>query len=290
MMNQPPVNNLTRSLRDCGVETDSGGVIWNNESASQRIADEVFNNNFNTCIDITFTELDDHWKTYSSLTVADGRIRLRPGTKVNIRAFVQWVRDKLRTDEDPSAELFPVALRSDLIDRYNTHMQWVSDASDMAKSARPKTFTEKMKWTDWKVTLLNFLKSQPGRNGVPLSYVIRNENAPVQPTYANFLDEYAALAPLQGRAFEHDASKVHSYIIRFISENNVAEQKVLPHKDDNNGRLDFIALRDFYELSEQMQGQRSLRRLTYRKCSTQERSHHICGGMNLKSGLQMPLQ
>ena len=69
----------------------------------------------------------------------------------------------------------------------------------------------------------------------------------VQNTYANFLDKYATKALLQGRAFDRDASKVHSYIICFISENNVAEQKVLPFKDDNNGRLDFIALRDFYE-------------------------------------------
>ena len=246
-MAQPVVNNVARSLMDCGVDIDSGGVIWNGESASQRIANDVFNGSFNACIDITFAELDDHWKTYSSLTVADGRIRLRPGTKVNIWVFVQWTRDKLRIDEDPTTEMFPVALRTDLIDRYNTHKQWVPDASDMAKSARPKMFTEKMKWTDWKVTLLNFLKSQPGRNGVPLSYVIRSDNLVVQNNYANFLDEYAAKAPLQGRAFDHDASKVHSYIIHFISENNVAEQKVLPFKDDNNGRLDFIALRDFYE-------------------------------------------
>ena len=104
-----------------------------------------------------------------------------------------------------------------------------------------------MKWSDWKVTLVNFLKSQPGHNGVPLSYIIRSDNLPVQCTYANFLDEYAGRAPLQGRAFDHNASKVHSYIIWFISENNVAEQKVLPYKEENNGRLDFVALRDFYE-------------------------------------------
>ena len=136
-MAQPAVNNITRSLMDCRVDIDSRGVIWNGESASQRIANDIFNNSFNTCIDITFTELDNHWKTYSSLTVADGRIRLRPGTKVNIRAFVQWTRDKLRTGEDPAIEMFPVASRTDLIDCYNTHKQWVSDASDMAKSARP---------------------------------------------------------------------------------------------------------------------------------------------------------
>ena len=75
----------------------------------------------------------------------------------------------------------------------------------------------------------------------------RDDNTVRPAVYANFLDEYAANAPLQGRAFNHDAPKVHSYIIRFISEKNFAEQKVLPFKDDNNGRMDFIALRDFYE-------------------------------------------
>ena len=114
----------------------------------------------------------------------------------------------------------------------------------MAKSARPETFTEKMKWSDWKVTLLNFLKSQPGRNGVPLSYVIRDGTI-AQPKTNNFLDGYASSAPLTRRAFDHDASKVHSYIIPFISENNVAEQKVLPYKDDNNGRTDYMALKEF---------------------------------------------
>ena len=145
-----------------------------------------------------------------------------------------------------------------------------------------KTFTEKMKWSDWKVTLLNFLKSQPGRNGVPLSY-----NLAVQNTYANFLDKYAAKASLQGRAFDHNASKVHSYIIHFISENNVAEQKVLPIKDDNNGRLDFIALRDFYEGV----GANSRATLsTEAVCSMQGRSRHTCGGMSLRSDLPMLLQ
>ena len=88
-MAHPQVNNVTCSLMDCKVENDSGGVIWNRETASQRICNDVFNNSFNACIDITFAKLDDHWKTYSSLTISDDCIRLRPATKVNIRAFMQ---------------------------------------------------------------------------------------------------------------------------------------------------------------------------------------------------------
>ena len=108
-MAQPVVNNVTCSLMDCRVENDSGGVIWNGETTSQRICNNVFNNSFNACIDIMFSELDDQWKTYSSLTVADGQIRLRPATKeVDIRAFMQWTRDKIRANEDSADEMFPV--------------------------------------------------------------------------------------------------------------------------------------------------------------------------------------
>ena len=45
-------------------------------------------------------------------------------------------------------------------------------------------------------------------------------------------------SPLTGRVFNADASKVHLYIIRLISENTVAEQKILPHKDADDGRVD----------------------------------------------------
>ena len=66
-------------------------------------------------------------------------------------------------------------------------------------------------------------------------------------TSANFLDDYVDKCPLQGRLFSIDAPKVHSYILRLISDNPVAEQKILPHKDLNNGKIDFAALKEFHE-------------------------------------------
>ena len=64
------------------------------------------------------------------------------------------------------------------MDRYYTQKQWSDDAYSMTKTTIPKNFTEKMTWIDWKVTLINFLKSQVGRNGV-LSYVVRDNEAPL---------------------------------------------------------------------------------------------------------------
>lgn len=149
--------------------------------------------------------------------------------------------------EDPASIPFPVNDRDYLMERYYTHKQWSDDAYSMTKTTMPKNFTEKMKWIDWKVTLINFLKSQVGRNGVPLSYVVRENVTPLVRNNASFLDDYVDRAPLHGRIFSTDTVKVHAFITRLISENSVAEQKILPLKDKADGRRDFIALKDFYE-------------------------------------------
>ena len=46
-----------------------------------------------------------------------------------------------------------------------------------------------MDWMDWKSTLLHFLKSGPGSNGVPLNYFIRDNVASIIQTNTNILDE-----------------------------------------------------------------------------------------------------
>ena len=66
----------------------------------------------------------------------------------------------------------------------------------MANNSMTKNFTEKMEWMDWKSTLINFLKSQPGRNGVPLNYVIRYNVAAIIQTNTNFIDCYVDRTPL----------------------------------------------------------------------------------------------
>ena len=47
--------------------------------------------------------------------------------------------------------------------------------------------------------------------------------------------------------FNDNASKVHLYIVQLISENEVAKQKLLPHKDAADGHVDYFSLQEFYE-------------------------------------------
>ena len=85
------------------------------------LATNLFGDDFETCKDKSMEELDSDFKTYSDLTVAQGQIRLQPGIKRKIRAFIQWCRDCYRMDIDPATETFPVADASELIRRYKTH-------------------------------------------------------------------------------------------------------------------------------------------------------------------------
>ena len=113
-------------------------------------------------------------------------------------------------------------------------------------TAKPNCFSDKLKWEDWNPSFINFLRSIPGRNGIPLSYVIRSNPLPDPVTHTDFLDDYVAMASLNGAAFEVDSAEVHTYIVKFISGNDTAESKIQSHTITNNGRKDYIALKNHY--------------------------------------------
>ena len=136
------------ALIACGLDI----VHFMEETQVQRIAEDIFDNVFATCKDMTFKELDDHFKTYSELNVAQGQIGLRPEVRKNIKAFVQWTRDELRLGRDPSISPFPVDQVSDLIRRYKTHEKYQTDSKTLAEVAKPEKFKESIKWEDWKPT------------------------------------------------------------------------------------------------------------------------------------------
>ena len=110
------------------------------------------------------------------MTIAQGQIRIRPGTRKNIKAFVQWTRDELRFGRDQNKSSFPIELVGDLICRYRTHTTFLNDSNTMLEPAKPDKFKETTKWEDWKPTFLNCLRSMPRCNGIPLKYVCREKD------------------------------------------------------------------------------------------------------------------
>ena len=153
------VNTVLDAMIVCGIDNK---VLFMEETQAQRIADNIFDNLFTSCMDITFKELDEHFKTYFDLTIAQGQIRLRPGTRKNIKAFVQWTRNEIRLGQDPSGTPHPINLVSDLIRCYKTHEKFLNDAKTLSEAAKPEKFKESTKWEDWKPTFLNHIRSTLG--------------------------------------------------------------------------------------------------------------------------------
>ena len=229
----------------CGIDNNT---LFNGNTQATRITTEVFSDDFYTCMDKSFTDIDEDFKSYGALTAVQGQIRVNPGIKRNVKAFIQWTRDQICTSEDPSAIPFPIDQVSKLLIRYNSHQSFCKKAKTISTVAKPEQFTENTKWEDWNPVFLNFLRSIPGRYGVPLKYVCRQHEIPIEgKVYPNFFDEYVEKAPLAGEAFLSDALEVHTFLISFIAGNATAEAKILPHETKHNGRIDYLALKEHYE-------------------------------------------
>ncbi|KAI2505808.1 hypothetical protein MHU86_8670 [Fragilaria crotonensis] len=133
------------ALIACGVNNN---VLFMEQTQAQRIASDIFDNTFTSCMDVTFRELDEHFKTYFDLTAAQGQIRLNPGIRKNIKALVQWVRDEIRLGRDPTDTAFPIERVTDLIRRYHTHEKFKNDSKTLAEAAKPEKFKEATRWED----------------------------------------------------------------------------------------------------------------------------------------------
>ena len=126
----------------CGV---SDVVDWNHQTEAQRIASDLFDEEFQSFMNKKISALDEDWKTYSSVTQANGQIRLLPRAKKNIRALVQWVRDRIRLGENSADTPFPVSEASAILRRYHTHKKWLDKAKEKATTTMPKVFKADMK-------------------------------------------------------------------------------------------------------------------------------------------------
>ena len=240
-----PLFTLANAMFNCVI---TGSVLFDGDTKAIRTSTELFDNDFTSCMDKTYVKLDDGLKSYSTLTAVHSQIRLTTCHNKNIQVFIQWTRDKIRIGIDPITFRFPVANSLGFIKRYKHHDDYVNKFKTITETAKPENFTDKLKWIKWYPTFVNLLSAIPGRNGIPLSYIYRPVSTIVPTTgYGDCIDEYVDKSTLTGPAYLTNAAEVHTYIIKFTSGNSVAESKMVHNSQKNDGRLDFIALKNHYE-------------------------------------------
>ena len=139
---------------------------------------QIFIDNSETCKDISNDNIYNTRKTFSILTVAQGQISLMPASKQKTKAFKQWVKYQFRIGMEPTPLEFPVNNAEELLRRVKTHKMFVARSDDIALAAKPDKLTKDKKWEDWAAYFLNYLRAIPGRDGVPLKYIVRDNKLP----------------------------------------------------------------------------------------------------------------
>ena len=63
--------------------------LFQEDSQAKKVASELFDDDFVSCMDKNVKELDDNLNSYSLLTAANSQIRLNMVQKKNVKAFIQ---------------------------------------------------------------------------------------------------------------------------------------------------------------------------------------------------------
>ena len=92
-------------------------------------ANEAFIDKFESCKDMSNEDLAEYFKTFSSITVGQGKIRLKPHKNNKIKAFTQWVKDQYRLGMDPTRLTFPDTHTAELLIQAKTHQLFVSKSN-----------------------------------------------------------------------------------------------------------------------------------------------------------------
>ncbi len=245
-MAQQAPHTVLEAMIACGIDHVH---LYQGSTAAQRYATEVFGNEFDTCLITSKEDLKDIFKDYADRRANIGRIALTPLQKNRVIAFTQWTRDKFRCGQNPALNPFPVERSNVYIKRLKDLETFKAKVKTIAETAKPSKFESKSEWNDWKPIFTNFLRHIPGNSEIPLSYVIRDEEEPVEneAEELDYLDNLIAMAPLNGAAYDVDKSEVHTYLIKFVEGNATAESKIRSHNNQGNGRSDYMALRDHYQ-------------------------------------------
>ena len=165
------------------------------------------------------TELSD---SFSRRTATNGRIDFGIRRTKRLKFMMHWVQDFYRVSTTPSTDgLDQVKFLAAITiagQRSDVRKQLKDQSDEKAKVASPGPLISESKWTEWEPKFANYLSTLLGMHGIPLSYVIRDNDAPdsVGP-HTSFTEECIACAPLSGVAYEADRSRVHQSLVSFTT-------------------------------------------------------------------------
>lgn len=167
-----------------------------------------------------------------------------------LQALVHWTQDFRRISETPTivglnASTFKTQL-SRALDRATIRKSLKDQASNTSTAASPGPLENERMWKSWEEKFVNYCKSQIGANGIPLSYVIREDDEPdTSGKYGDFITKTIHCAPLEGEFYEADRMTVFNFLVSFTADQPSGDwiKSTLKH---NDGRRSMKALRNHF--------------------------------------------
>ena len=197
---------------------------------------------------LSIDDVDAMAKTFASRTAGNGRIIFGTNRTKWLKAVVHWVQDFDRVSETPTIvgldePGFKASLRTaESRDKIRSTLK----DNDIPSDASPGLLDKESKWKEWEEKFINYLRLHLGSSGIPLSYVIReNDNPDTTTVNTEFINRTIACAPLNREHFDADKLTVFNFIVSFTTGQPSGDWVKSTHRYAN-GRRSMKALRDHF--------------------------------------------
>ena len=104
------------------------------------VATGLFQDDFETCIDLNDSALYNYFKSTALLAAVHGQIKFQIQQRNNIKALVQWTKDKIRTGQDPAMQEFAPTGIAKILRKDESHKLYI--AYSTTNATNPKDFTK----------------------------------------------------------------------------------------------------------------------------------------------------
>ena len=197
---------------------------------------------------MTDEEVRETCVSYAKRTDGPFPVVLTPIQRQRIKSLVLWVKDMDRVNQPLS---FPnTTTQGQFRDALSEALERDRRRRDQKKEGESyldSTFNTKLKsaaqWEKWTEELNTTLCQIIGVTGIPLTYVIRSDDAAFFDTTIPYDDAAINGVPLTGQMFNQDARTVHKIILKNVHEDSDAYTYIKTLIRHRNGRRDMQALR-----------------------------------------------
>ena len=166
-------------------------------------------------------DIRDMADDFGKRTQANGRIVFGLGRTKKLVGVMHWVHDCYRASDVPNHEHFDEETLFEALSMAQIRKLDMELVATNSKAADPGKFKDERKWPEWEKAFINYLSVIPGVSGIPLSYVVREQDEPTPGMdYSTFNEQMMHRAPLTSQYYIADARQVHNLLVGFLQGEN----------------------------------------------------------------------